>query len=115
MVSIRGDRLRAMKPLARMLVPLLLLAAGCALQAQENFYAVRPGMTSAEVEDLLGKPSSTWPTEDGGTRLQWGDNLSSLATDAVFADAEPEHVWIVWLDDRGQVIRKREADYARRR
>jgi hypothetical protein len=106
-----------MPALRRILAPLAALVAltGCALQARENFYAVRPGMTTAEVEELLGKPSSRWPTDDGGTRLQWGDNLSSLATDAVFADAEPEHVWIVWLDERGQVVRKREADYASRR
>jgi hypothetical protein len=109
-----------MPVLRRILAPFAALAvlaggAGCALQAQENFYAVRSGMTTAEVEELLGKPSSRWPTDDGGTRLQWGDNLSSLATDAVFADAEPGHVWIVWLDERGQVVRKREADYASRR
>jgi len=96
-------------------VALVAVAAGCALQAEENFYAVKTGMTAAEVEDLLGKPSSRWPTEDGGTRLQWGDNLSTLATDAVFADAEPDRCWIVWVSPEGRVVRKREALYALRR
>ena len=96
-------RRTAAAPLARLLLALTLVAGGCATQASENFYAIRKGMTKAQVEELLGKPSSTWTVAEGIERWQWGDNLSSLATAGVFRDADTNRVWAVWFDSEGQV------------
>ncbi len=85
--------------------------AGCASQCAENFYAVRDGMTKAEVEDLLGKPSSTWPSDEGTERWQWGDSLSSLATSSVFHEADSARVWAVWFDGDGKVSSFTEPDW----
>jgi outer membrane protein assembly factor BamE (lipoprotein component of BamABCDE complex) len=95
------------------LTVLLAFASGCATQASENFYAVRKGMTKAEVEDLLGKPSSTWVVADGIDRWQWGDNLSSLATAGVFRDADTNRVWAVWFDSEGKVTDLSEPAWSR--
>ncbi|MDZ4755000.1 MAG: outer membrane protein assembly factor BamE [Phycisphaerae bacterium] len=80
-----------------------LASTGCATQAAENFYALREGMTKAEVAQLLGKPSSKWPGDEGTERWQYGDNLSSLATSGLFHDADTAHVWAVWFDSEGAV------------
>jgi outer membrane protein assembly factor BamE (lipoprotein component of BamABCDE complex) len=83
------------------------LIAGCAMQCQEQFGSLREGMTKAEVEELLGKPSSRWPGErpgeEGTERWQYGDNLSSLATSGVFREPDTNRVFVVWFTADGTV------------
>lgn len=93
----------------------LLILSGCAQQAADNFHAVRPGMTKAAVEDLLGRPSSTWTDDEGLERWHWGDSLSSLATSGVFREADTARVWVVWFDGEGLVRSSREPDWVRER
>jgi hypothetical protein len=86
------------------------LTACASQQVVDGFARVEPGMTKDEVVSLLGKPSSTWPLSqklDGmqGTRLQWGDGLSSLASSAAFR-GDPERAYSVVFDDKGIVISK---------
>lgn len=68
-------------------------------------------MTQDQVRELLGKPSVIVPPRtdvDGtvlrGARWQYGDNLSTWTTSAVFPDTEPDRVWIVWFDPKGHLI-----------
>jgi outer membrane protein assembly factor BamE (lipoprotein component of BamABCDE complex) len=89
-------------------VPVLMLA--CESQYQDNWGRLKPGMTQAQVEDLLGTPSSRYEprTENGQVivdraRWQYGDNLSSLATGAMFPEQPHPHAWVVYFDERGQV------------
>lgn len=87
-----------------------LLPACASQQVVDGFVRVEPGMTKDEVVSLLGKPSSTWPLSqkfDGmqGTRLQWGDGLSSLASSAAFR-GDPERAYSVVFDDKGVVVSK---------
>ena len=98
----------------------LALLAGCESQYQENWGRLKPGMTRTQVEDLLGAPSSRYePRSDDGKvvvsqeRWQYGDNLSSLATGAVFPGEPHPHAWVVWFDEKGQVASFQAADWAR--
>jgi hypothetical protein len=99
---------RAARSLA--LAAALLGAAACESQYQDNWSKVRLGMTKEQVEALLGKPSSTYAarTEDGKVvvaedRWQYGDNLSTLATGAMFpAEAHPR-AWAIKFDAAGRV------------
>ena len=92
----------------------------CESRYQENWDRLKPGMTKVQVEDLLGKPSSRYePRSDNGKvivaeeRWQYGDNLSTLATGALFpAEAHPR-AWVVSFDEKGQVRDFRKADWAR--
>ncbi|MFO0828230.1 MAG: outer membrane protein assembly factor BamE [Phycisphaerales bacterium] len=93
----------------------LLGLAGCATQASENFYALRDGMTKGEVEHLLGKPSSTWPGEEGTEIWQYGDSLSSLATTGLFREPDTSRTWVVWFDGEGKVSSFSEPDWKRNR
>jgi outer membrane protein assembly factor BamE (lipoprotein component of BamABCDE complex) len=106
--------MRHHRPLLATLCGLLVLA-GCAQQAADNFHAIRPGMTKAEVEDLLGRPSSIWTDDEGLERWHWGDSLSSLATSGVFREADTARVWVVWFDAEGLVRSSREPDWVRER
>lgn len=100
---------------------LLLTAAACETpQYEANFGRIRPGMTQSEVEALLGKPSSTFAErrEDGQavvpqTRWQYGDNLSTLATGAVYPGGAPQRVWVVYFNAAGAVDSTRAPDWAR--
>ena len=92
------------------------LPSGCATQCQENFGAVREGMSKQEVESLLGAPSSRWagerPGEEGRERWQYGDNLSSLATGGLFREADTSRVYAVWFDENGKVVSFAQPDWA---
>lgn len=88
--------------------------AGCAApQHETNWQRLRVGMPRGEVEQLLGRPSSTYvpprddrgpgPATARGERWQYGDTLSSLATRAVFADEADERAWIVFFGADGTV------------
>jgi SmpA / OmlA family len=100
------------------LVALVTLA--CESRHQENWSRLKPGMTKTQVEDLLGEPSSRYEprTEDGKVivaeeRWQYGDNLSTLATGAMFPSEAHPRAWVVYFDDKGQVTTFRAADWAR--
>lgn len=97
------------------LVAIVVIAAGCATQAAENFHAIRPGLSKAAVEDLLGQPSSRWTDDEGLERWQWGDSLSSLATSGVFREADTARVWVVWFDAAGLVSASSEPEWVRNR
>jgi hypothetical protein len=90
--------------------------AGCESPAYEvNWNRLRPGMTRADVESMLGQPSSTYvppppdpsssmrPSPARGERWQYGDTLSSMATRAVFPDEADERAWCVFFGPDGTV------------
>ena len=78
-------------------------------------------MDKSQVIALLGEPSSRYPaipeSGDGPARderWQFGDNLSSLATSATFADQDaPENVWVVYFGPDGRVSRWRPPEWER--
>lgn len=83
---------------------------GCESQYQENWSRVRAGMTKEQVEHLLGPPSSKYQakTEDGKViiaqdRWQYGDNLSTLATGAMFPEEPHPRAWSIKFDSYGKV------------
>lgn len=85
--------------------------AGCGAGARAGFESIRAGMTEVEVRELLGKPSVVIPGETGedgssisGPRWQYGDNLSTITTAAVFPRTVPERVWVVWFGPGGRVL-----------
>jgi hypothetical protein len=91
-------------------------AVGCESPAYEvNWNRLRPGMTRADVESMLGQPSSTYvpppqdpsssmrPNPARGERWQYGDTLSSMATRAVFPDEADERAWCVFFGPDGTV------------
>lgn len=97
-----------------------LAAVACESRHQENWERLKPGMTKAQVEDLLGEPSSRYePRKENGKvviaeeRWQYGDNLSTLATGAVFPSEAHPRAWVVYFDEKGQVTSFRAADWAR--
>ena len=97
-----------------------LTAAACESRYQENWQRLKPGMTKTQVEDLLGEPSSRYePRKENGKvviaeeRWQYGDNLSTLATGAVFPSEAHPRAWVVYFDEKGAVTSFRAADWAR--
>jgi hypothetical protein len=59
--------LRALRPLSLALaLTSIAILAGCA-----NYQSVKPGMTTAEAIQKLGKPSTTCTRDDGTQRLIW--------------------------------------------
>ena len=97
-----------------------LAAVGCESRHEENWGRLKPGMTKVQVEDLLGEPSSRYePRKENGRvvvaeeRWQYGDNLSTLATGAMFPSEAHPRAWVVYFDDKGQVTSFRAADWAR--
>ena len=46
-------------------------------------------------------------------RWQYGDNLSTLATGAVFPSEAHPRAWVVYFDEKGNVRSFRAADWAR--
>jgi len=97
-----------------------IVAAGCESRHQENWSRLKPGMTKTQVEDLLGEPSSRYePRKENGKvvvaeeRWQYGDNLSTLATGAMFPSEAHPRAWVVYFDEKGNVSSFRAADWAR--
>jgi len=95
------------------LIPLL---SGCDAQYKENWHRLDDGMTKDQVEALLGEPSSRIDAKREGIeivvpydRWQYGDNLSTLATAALFPAEAPDRVWVVYFDEHGRVVGYREA------
>ena len=93
-----------------------LALAGCESPRYEtNWNRIHAGMTRAEVESMLGQPSSTYvppppdpsssmrPSPARGERWQYGDTLSSMATRAVFPDEADERAWCVFFGPDGTV------------
>lgn len=94
---------------------IVLLLASCNRPTVERFATIVPGMTRDEVQAILGKPSSTQqlPESIAGQagyveRWHYGDNLSSLATNAVSPDVADDRVFAVFFDAEGRVVRTRE-------
>jgi hypothetical protein len=92
----------------------------CDSRYQENWDRLKVGMTRSQVEDLLGEPSSRYEprTEDGKVvileeRWQYGDNLSTLATGAMFPSEAHPRAWVVYFNEKGNVRAFRAADWAR--
>jgi len=88
---------------------------GCEQQHRDNWGRLQEGMTKEQVEYLLGEPSSRIDARREGIeiivpfdRWQYGDNLSTLATAAVFPAEAPDRVWAVYFDEEGRVIGFRE-------
>ena len=97
---------------------LVVVAVGCAPQYRTNFPQVKAGMEESQVREILGAPSVIVPAQrdpEGaliqGPRWQYGDNLSTWTTSAVFPDAEPDRVWIVRFDQDGRVISTRAPEW----
>ncbi len=86
-----------------------------------QFAGLREGMDKSQVIAMLGEPSSRYPaipaSADGPAReerWQFGDNLSSLATSATFADQDaPDSVWVVYFGADGRVSRWRPPEWER--
>ncbi|MFM8640126.1 MAG: hypothetical protein ACKOEL_05765 [Planctomycetota bacterium] len=109
--------MRPARMVARMaLAAAALSSAACQSPAYEtNWNRLRAGMDHAEVEALLGRPSSTYapPPPDAAERerpsavpmerWQFGDTLSSMATRAMFPDEADERAWCVFFGADGRV------------
>lgn len=96
--------------LATVAFSLLGVLGGCASGVRAHFQELRVGLTTTEVEALLGRPSIVIPpevAEDGtvlaGPRWQYGDNLSTTTTAAAFPRTVPDRVWVVWFDPEERV------------
>lgn len=84
---------------------------GCRSPESANFDTIEPGMSTGDVIDRLGQPSSRMNApEDGAntawaSRWHWGDTLGTLATHATMPDQPPPaNVWTVWFDSDGAVL-----------
>ena len=95
----------------RLLPALLLALAACESQYQDNWGRLQRGMTQAQVQELLGDPSSRIAARRDGEeivvaydRWQYGDNVSTLATGVVFPSEAPDRVWAVYVDQEGRLI-----------
>jgi hypothetical protein len=102
-----------------------LAGAGCESPRYEiNWNRLHAGMSRAEVESMLGQPSSTYvpPPADPnavrprssarGERWQYGDTLSSFGTRAMFPDEADERAWCVFFGPDGTVNGFRPASWA---
>lgn len=95
---------------------ILLVLLGCDVQYKDNWDRLERGMSKEQVEMLLGEPSSRIDAKRDGVeiivpydRWQYGDNLSTLATGALFPAEAPDRVWAVYFDENGRVIGYRQA------
>ncbi len=87
------------------------LICSCQSPRQGSFEQLHNGMDQSKVIALLGEPSSKYPAQlnangsiDVPARWQYGDNLSSLASSAMFQDQPPpDRVWVVYFDASGAV------------
>ncbi len=88
----------------------MFLGLGCQIPAAGKFEQLRKGMSESEVVALLGQPSSKTPPQmnkngqvDVPAFWQYGDNLSTFATGAMFKDQPPsDRVWVVFFDADGR-------------
>lgn len=82
----------------------------CQIPAAGKFEQLQKGMDEAAVTALLGTPSSRTPAVmnkngqvDAPASWQYGDNLSTIATGAMFKDQPPsDRVWVVYFDADGK-------------
>jgi hypothetical protein len=114
----RADRVRGALGIAIFAAVAAIAACG---PSRAQFAGLRAGMDKAQVVALLGEPSSRYPaiaaSQDGPAReerWQFGDNLSSLATSATFADQDaPGNVWVVYFGPDGHVSHWRSPEWER--
>ncbi len=95
----------------------LLCVLGCETKYQDNWGKVHTGMSKQEVEALLGPPSSKYDAKevDGEVivaqdRWQYGDNLSTLATGALFPSQAHPRAWAISFGPSGRVSHIQAAD-----
>lgn len=89
-----------------------LALSACQIPAAGKFEQLRKGMSQEEVVALLGEPSSRASAQlakDGKVAIpafwQYGDNLSTMASAAMFKDQPPsDRVWAVFFDEQGRTI-----------
>ncbi len=82
------------------------IVAACQTPHAGTFDQLQRGMSESAVVTLLGEPSSRYPAQlnksgsiDVPARWQYGDNLSSLASSAMFQDQPPsDRVWVIFFD-----------------
>ncbi len=87
------------------------IVAACQTPAAGTFDQLQRGMNETAVIKLVGEPSSRYPAQlnksgaiDVPARWQYGDNLSSLASSAMFQDQPPpDRVWVIFFDAAGTV------------
>jgi hypothetical protein len=105
----------------------LALTACAPPQYETNWTQMHTGMTRDQVEELLGKPSSTFTPRaqqsDGESdasarsnameRWQYGDTLSSLGTRALFPEEADERTWCVFFGPDGKVSGFEQPRYGR--
>ncbi len=96
----------------------LLCLQACESKYQDNWGKVHTGMTKQEVESLLGEPSSKYQAKevDGEViipedRWQYGDNLSTLATGALFPSHPHPRAWAISFGPSGRVSQIQAADF----
>ncbi len=92
----------------------ILVTIGCNQPSGSNFDDVAVGMTRDEVAAILGAPTSTRRTPEEelpqigyAERWQYGDSLSTLATNAIFTEAPDGRVYVVFFDEAGRVLETR--------
>lgn len=90
---------------------MLIMLTACSTEKIDRFSEVQNGMTSAEVREILGSPSSTYSREvdERGRvvrveRWQYGDTPGTLATGALFSEHPSNRVWAVYFDVDGKVM-----------
>ncbi|MBT5582890.1 MAG: hypothetical protein HOJ54_02670, partial [Phycisphaerae bacterium] len=77
------------------LTPLLCVAASCESPTATSYQHVSSGMSEAQVQEILGRPSSKLQQSPSATdqtwteRWHWGDTLSTRATNAIMPDQPP--------------------------
>lgn len=89
-----------------------IILTACQIPSAEKFEQLHKGMDEAAVTALLGTPSSRTPAlmnksgqVDVPASWQYGDNLSTIATGAMFKDQPPsDRVWVVFFDADGKTI-----------
>jgi len=98
--------------LLRWTPPLFVCAmlTSCQIPDAGKFSQLHKGMDEAQVITLLGQPSSRTPAQlnkngqvDVPASWQYGDNLSTFTTSAMFKDQPPsDRVWVVFFGPDGK-------------
>ena len=89
---------------------LAFILTACQIPEAGKFEQLHKGMSESEVISLLGEPSSRSPAQlnksgqvVGQASWQYGDNLSTLSSNAMFKDQPPsDRVWVIFFDGDGK-------------
>jgi hypothetical protein len=99
--------------LARAILSTLLFTiVGCASPGATSYQHITNGMSEAQVQEVLGPPSSKLKQSPAGAdqtwteRWHWSDNLGTLASSVAIPDQPPApQLGTVWFDSSGLVVR----------